>query len=173
MMAHYFISIFLKLNSMKKTVSLIFMIIIFWGCNQKDDLFNKSSPENFWAKVDGVPFKVEAFYRKTMDPATIYDITSFDVVINGKSTSISLSFWGDTLGTYFFDDQNTCQAFYHEDATASTGTFMALSGSITVTKIDRKNNKLSGRFNFKANDFGIGQWRTIAEGGFNDLPVIE
>lgn len=160
---------------MIKTVALILIALFFGGCNQKDDLFNKSSPKNFWAKVDGVPFKAEAFYRKTMDPATIYDITSFEGAINGKSISISLSFWGDTLGTYFFDESTgtTCQAFYHEDATASTGTFMALSGSITVTKIDRKNKKLSGTFNFKANDFGIEQWRTITEGRFNDLPLIE
>lgn len=149
---------------------------VFTGCKDEDQEPHKkkSKPsKNFSAKIDGVLFEEDAVYSKNVGNNTYYEIFAFNTNHNGKDVSFSISFFGDTLGKYIFWDPNSakCDAYYGEDATIDTGTFVAVSGSIKVTKIDSVNKTVSGIFNFLANDFQ-GHSRNITEGTFRDVPVM-
>lgn len=146
---------------MKTHILLLFVLgLFFFGCKDDDSLTIPEENINMRAKVDGVDWKGRA--NGISDGAIFRPV----VGVGGAWTdgsSITITFVGDTLGTYDL----TGLAIFND---RRGNTFFATSGSVTVSKFE--NNILSGTFEFiGADQAQVVPNVRITEGTFTDVEI--
>jgi hypothetical protein len=149
-----------------KTKIIIFAVLssLFFGCN-KDELTIPEENINLRAKVDGNDWKGRA-------NAAIQQVQGRIIIGVGAAwtdgTTITLTFEAtDTEGVPTGNYDLTDLAIY--SSTAGT-TFLARSGSLTITKVDGA--FISGKFDFFAEDKVKQDGTvTVSEGIFTDVQM--
>lgn len=170
----------MKIHIMKtKLLGLLIGLLVLSACGEDSLLPNKMT-----AKIDGEEWK--AITRN----ATLSGET---FIISGISTdgrSVVLTIRGATEGTYNLafstgSVSGECAAAFVPigiDSETSENAYGSVQGSVTISNIDKTNNKISGIFNFKMvknseitnlTDLLSVDVLEITEGEFNDLLYVE
>ena len=142
-----------------KNIFFIFLAITFIGltaCN-KDDEAGSNGDCSLSAKIDGSDWCGSANFTVTnLGPAGV--ISSIGAG-NTNMEAIGLQFMSDQTGTY---DLAGKLASFTENGNA----FQSTSGTLTISKFE--GNKISGTFNFEAEDLN-GITVSVTDGKFSDL----
>jgi hypothetical protein len=120
-------------------------------------------PTKLSAKINGVAW--QSLVNVTTKSSGYFFITGTS--LDQKILNITIK--GTTPGTYTLQTGSLgFEALYAESATASLADkYVAISGTVTLSKVDDTNHKISGTFNF--NMTKLTQNLTVTEGVFNDL----
>lgn len=120
------------------------------------------------ASIDGKNWA--SFTRLTVLTGTTFVITGTSVT--GEVVIITI--YGDALKTYELKTGSMeCNASYKATPTASSeDIFIATSGSVTLTKVDKTSRKISGKFQFAVSKLNLDS-KIISNGVFNDLEYTE
>lgn len=124
------------------------------------------------AKVDGATFKATSTAALVGGTPLSFDITATDdndrtiiVTAPAQEGTFSSTTNGQTAGTWI--DQN---------GGLFMSTFGTSTATVTVTKFDAANKKISGTFSFTADAVGTSGAegsKTVTEGTFTDVPYIQ
>lgn len=155
--------------------AIVSTILISCGEDDKDTIPTPTTPvETFSAKINGVSYNpaIEDVYVDTLIDGGDY-ITQ--IIADKGTESIVLQFEGKIAGTYIqsgpTSNPNDVAIYYKGTDSAFVCTNSAGGGTLTITKYDVANNKVSGTFSFKGKTFGSSVIKTISEGTFENVNI--
>ncbi len=129
---------------MKTIIGLILASVVLLSACDNDEV--KELLPSMTASVDGS--KWESLTRVSFEKSGRFTVTGTS--FSGKTISFTTS--GNTEGTYELklDSLTTkCTALYKETIEATTeGTYLAISGSVTISEINMDKSTISGSFEF-------------------------
>lgn len=146
--------------NLKSILAILSVVVIFNSCKKEDLITNASMT----AKIDGVSWS--SITRVTVEKNGYFLITGTSV----SGEIIEVTVFGNTASTYTLDPNQaaaTCGAVYKPDATSTDSTFVSKSGKVILSKVDTKNNLISGTFNFVVTNLDLS--KNITDGVFTDL----
>jgi len=163
--------------SIFKSVSILTGLAIFLllGCNKGEERIAPVDPqEDFAARIAGVKW-VAKNYEAMMDSGKI---TLSGMSDDGRVLAMEIS--GDTVGTYPVNENSSSLAFYGEPGKDSIYTFYTSEvpevgdfvGAISLTKVNRQNQTISGNFKLmlvKIENDTVRNYQVIDNGVFNSI----
>ena len=158
---------------MKKLLLSFGTVLFLFSCSKESatTITETVVPKSLQAKVDGASFSCNATYYYSTFLDTSYNIAANYLDGNTNvSTSFSISFFGDTIGTYPISSATdaVANASYSYGPFSNSVTYTAQSGTLYISKIDTVAKKISGTFNFVAKD-ASNNTKTITEGKLVDV----
>jgi len=130
-----------------------------------NDIINPTA--SMKCKIDGTAWSAQT---------RVTTIQSNKVIINGTgslgSDVLNITTFGTTTGTYNLSTtvpiQTQFSATFTNNTNSTDSLYTAYSGSVTLTKVDTVNKRISGTFYFHAKNMQLLN-KTVTEGSFTDL----
>lgn len=157
---------------MKKGILLIIVLSAMLSCSKDNDVKPKPSMK---AKVNGIEWNAVTRITALSDNKFFITGTALDAQTLLPKQSLSITIIGITEGTYVLGLNSVqCEAIYKESISAtSDDAYVALSGTVVLTKVNTTAKEISGTYNFILKRTLTGTTVTIAEGSFTNLSYTE
>ncbi len=164
-------------KSMKNVLTLLFASVIFLtSCSKKktDEVSPSEEKESFSTKINGILF--------SPDVANVYIDTFMQsgkfitqIIAEQGDKSLVLQFNGKIANTYTQAAPNDHPMDVAIYTVGSDSTFICSNsvggGTLTISKYDIANGKVSGTFNFNAEYFFGNELKTFTEGAFVNVNI--
>ncbi len=147
-----------------KILILITIIAFSFACKKDSKIANIINPTaSMKCKVNGADWSAQT---------RVTTMQSNKFIINGTtgtsgSNVLNITIFGTTTGTYI-NVPTQFLATYTNDTNASDSLFTATEGTVTLSKVDTVNKRISGTFSFNAKNAQLLN-KQITAGTFTDL----
>ncbi len=148
-------------------IAIIASSMIFSSCKKDDDDDDDGTPTpsaSMTCKINGTPWS--AIIKLTNKIDNTFSIKGTSIL--GEIVLVTINHLEE--GTYNYDVTNLTDANVAYTSVNLTA-YAPISGTITITKVDEVNKKISGTFN--GNNVNLSDTKNITEGKFENLSYID